>query len=233
MAGWPGVPSRGANTVQVNSNLEADDGAPSPALVSKDHGCTSARYGYRSDLFFCCASDTDTTDLRFLPPGAYRTSPPASPVSHITMSGRGSRVSCGSRSGRRSGISKSVARSRGRGRVTSQTTTLPNQTGTTLTPTPTESVNLVALGFPIDTRVYTDPYVITSNSENTARVGQFGLLPSGFRLGLLQVTSRPVPVSEPYGHQFDHLDFSLYSSSRRCDSHHLMSIPHNPPKRDK
>lgn len=82
------------------------------------------------------------------------------------------------------------------------------------TPTANESGNLVAHGLQIGIRVYHDPYVVTATSEDTACMRQVGLLPSDFWWGLMQITSWPVPASEPYDKQFDNPDFSLYSSWR-------------------
>lgn len=80
------------------------------------------------------------------------------------------------------------------------------------TPTATDLVNLLARCDSDGTRIYHDPYVVTATSEDTDRMGHFGLLPSAFRRGLLQITSWPVPVSEPYDQEFDHPDLSLYFS---------------------
>ncbi|PXF49574.1 hypothetical protein BWQ96_00644 [Gracilariopsis chorda] len=165
-------------------------------------------------------------------PTNYRRGPPPSPVSQITMSGRGSRGPRGSRIGPRSAINKSVTRPRGRGRGTSQTLPLPNQSGNMPASVSAELVNIVARGFPAGTRVLHDPYVVVATTDDASHMGEFGLLPSDFRRELLQTTSWPIPVSEPLGQPFDHPDFSLYSSWIRWDSHRLAAIPHNPPKRD-
>lgn len=67
-------------------------------------------------------------------------------------------------------------------------------------------------------------FSLTALSEDTAHMGQFGLLSSDVRQALMQITSWHVPATEPYGKQFDLPDFFLYSSSRREDSDGLMAV---------